>query len=64
MVVDVSSRDFCNAPAPVALFRGIESQKWTVSADGDFFISLEPRPPPRMHLTQNFFEVLSKRVGN
>ncbi len=64
MVVDVSSRDFCNAPAPVVLFQGIEGQKWTVSADGDFFISLEPRAPPRMHLTQNFFEVLSERVGN
>jgi hypothetical protein len=29
---------------------------------GDFFITLEPRDPPRLHMVLNWFEELKQRV--
>ncbi len=61
MAVNVSDRNFCNAN-PRALFEGLESESWDVSPKGDFFITLEPREPPRLHLVLNWFDELKRLV--
>ena len=58
---DVQGRDFCNAE-PLALFEGIEAFAWTVSPSGDFFVTLEPRKSPRLHVVLNWSQELKARV--
>jgi serine/threonine protein kinase/WD40 repeat protein len=63
MVVDVANRNFCNA-TPRALFDGLDDSgdSWDVSPKGDFFMTLEPRESPRLHLVLNWFEELKRLV--
>ena len=61
MVADVSSRDFCRTE-PRALFDGLDSWRWNVSPTGDFFVTLEPRDPPRLNLVLDWVQELTERV--
>jgi Tol biopolymer transport system component len=61
MVVDVADRQFCTAN-PQGLFEGLEPGMWDVSPKGDFFVTLAPREPPRLHLVLNWFEELKRLV--
>lgn len=61
MIVNVSDRNFCNAE-PRELFEGLEPRSWDVAPQGDFFVSLERRDPPRLHVVLNWFEELKQRV--
>jgi Tol biopolymer transport system component len=61
MAVNVSNRNFCNT-APVKLFEGLEPISWGASPKGDFFVTLESREPPRLHMVLNWFEELKRLV--
>ncbi len=61
MVADVRDRNFCQTE-PRALFDGLEGGMWDVSPAGDFFITLEPREPPELHVILNWFEELERLV--
>ena len=61
MVVDVADRDFGSAE-PRELFEGLELLLWDVSPTGDFFITVAPRDPPRLHLYLNWFSQLERLV--
>jgi hypothetical protein len=60
MAVSVSDRNFCRA-SPGALFEGLDPL-WDVSPNGDFFVTLALREPPRLHLVLNWFEELKRLV--
>jgi len=59
MVVDVADSSFCNA-TPRLLFDGLEQWSWDVSPEGDFFVTLEPRQPPTLHVALDWFEALRR----
>ncbi len=61
MAVNVSDRHFCNAN-PQELLEGLEPVSWDVAPKGDFFVTLEPREPPRLHLVLNWFDELKRLV--
>ncbi len=61
MVTDVSDRDFCRAESRV-LFEGLDSWRWNVAPTGDFFVTLEPREPPKLNLVLNWHQELLERV--
>lgn len=54
---------FCGA-RPEVLFDGIEEVLWDVSSDGQFFVTVKKREPPKLNVIQNFFEELKRRVPN
>jgi eukaryotic-like serine/threonine-protein kinase len=60
MGVDVGDGRFCNARAE-QVFDGVDPM-WEVSAGGDFFMTLEPRDPPTMHLVLNWLDELERSV--
>jgi Tol biopolymer transport system component len=51
-------------PSPPQVFvEGVDgSGAWRVTPDGRSVIGLEQRPPPRLHLVQNWFEELKRLV--
>ncbi len=51
-------------PRPEVVFEGVEKISWDVAVDGDFFVTLEPRPEPKLFLAINWFEELRERMGN
>ena len=61
MVANVANRDFCRAES-IALFEGLESQMWDVSPDGDYFVTLAHRDPPRLHLVLDWATELQRLV--
>jgi TolB protein len=61
MVVEAADRNFCNA-RPTLLFEGLDVMFWDVSPNGEFFITLEPREPPTLHLVLNWHEELRRLV--
>ncbi len=60
MVVDAV--DPCRAE-PVEFYDGLEAFLWDVSPTGQFLVSVEPRPTPRLRLVLNWFEELETKVG-
>ncbi len=62
MVVDVSGRDF-GQTEPRALFSGLEEAAWDVSPAGDFFITLDQREPPQLHIVLNWTNELVAQIG-
>jgi hypothetical protein len=45
-----------------SLIRTDRIGSWDVSPKGDFFVTLAPRDPPRLHLVLNWFEELERRA--
>ncbi len=47
---------------PELFVTGVEALAWDVTPDGQSVITLERRPPPQLHLVQNWFEELKRLV--
>jgi hypothetical protein len=62
-VVNTANLNPCR-PNPRLAFEGVEEFLWDVSRAGDFVVTVEKRPTPRLRLIQNWFEELRERVGN
>ena len=63
MVAGLQAETEAPTTLPVLFFEGI-GEEWDVSADGDFFVTVDvaPRDPPRMFLALNWFEELKRLV--
>jgi Tol biopolymer transport system component len=61
MVANVVDRNFCDTD-PQPLFEGLEGWSWDVSPTGDFFVTVERREPPQLHLILNWAEELKRLV--
>jgi hypothetical protein len=60
MVVDAAALKSCDA-TPRRLTDGLDKfDLWDVSPTGDFFVTLEQREPPRLHMVVNWFEELKR----
>ena len=64
MVVRMSDLEPICDPEPERLLDGLERISWDAAPARDFFITLEPRPEPKLFLTLNFFEELKRLVPN
>ena len=59
MVADVTARDFCGAQSH-ELFDGLEQWAWDVSPAGDFFVTVEVREPPQLHVALSWLQELKR----
>ena len=62
MVADVADRDFCNATS-TEFATGVEGVLWTPSPDGEFIVTVQPRPAPRLRFVQNWTRILEEQSG-
>ena len=51
-------------PEPERLFDGLEMISWDAAPTGDFFVTLELRPEPKLFLALNWFEQIKRLVPN
>lgn len=60
---EIVDGDFCDSE-PTLVFEGVLGSRWAVSPDGDFLVTLEPVPEPRMILVEDFLGHVKSLLPN